>query len=93
LSTHPECNARTLTDFHLDDWKKDAIDITRQPINEEGVEETAIEWKSIQNYKQTKWFLFQEAIKKYQKHTLKIYQNSVYRQLSPDLQAEIMVFK
>ncbi len=92
LSMQPEYNARTIPDFTLDDWQDDAVDITRQPINEDGVEETTIEWKSAQNYKRTKWFLFQEAIKKYQKHTLEIYQNSVYKQLSPDLLAEIMRF-
>lgn len=91
LSQQPEYNARTILDFKLDDWKTDAIKKYWQ-INEDGVEKTFVEWKSPKNYKQTKWYLFQEAVKQYQKQTLEIYFSSVYSQLAPGLQKEIMRF-
>ena len=91
LSLLPEYNGKRIPDARLDDWKNNAIN-TRTIISYDGLNGTAYEWKTAKNYMQTKWFLFQEAIKKYQKHTLEIYQNSVYRQLEPGLLEEIMRF-
>jgi len=92
LSEQPEYNALVIPDFHLDDWKKEAIDKKWQ-INEDGEEITTIKWKAPDKYQQTRWFRFQEAIKKYQKQTLAIYKNSVYSKLPQDLLEEIMAFK
>ena len=81
-----------IPDFNFDDWKKEAIDKKWQ-INEDGEEITTIKWKAPDKYQQTRWFRFQEAIKKYQKQTLAIYKNSVYSKLPQDLLEEIMAFK
>lgn len=91
LSERPEYNSRTIPEFDFENWRKDAIDI-RSQLNEDGQEETIVEWKSTRNYKQTKWYLFQEAIKSYQKRTLDIYQSTVYSELPRDLLEKIMTF-
>ena len=92
LSERPEYNDRTIPDFNFNDWQTSAIDINSQ-IDADGEQETSILWKSPRSYKQTNWYKFQEAIKEYQKRTLEIYQNSVYKQLSPELLGEILRFR
>ncbi len=91
LAQRPEYNGRKLPDFSLAQWQTEVI-VEKEVLNYDLPNEIRLEWRSPANYKNSKWFRFQEAVKAYQRMVLDIYNETVYSGLAAELRKKIMMF-
>ena len=92
LATRSEYKGKEIPNFDFDDWWEDTIRKEIKIKNMGEADEYYNVWRHPKNYSISKWFHFQEAVKSYQRRTLKIYNETVYSQLNPDLLARILKF-
>jgi len=84
LATYPQYNGTEIPAFKLTDWFNQAI--------WQDLEFGDYYWRDPQNYRNSNWYVFQEAIKQYQRHVLELYEDTAYAEIPADLKEEILNF-
>lgn len=84
MAEYREYGGAPIPDFYLSSWRSECLRHAPQ--------QNKYYWRDRRNFTESSWYLFQEAVKKYQKRVLDLYKNTAYAELPEDLTNKVLEF-